>query len=382
VKASEAYFKRKSPSSNANAETKSSPPPSSYVVSSTENVYVKPMFEIVWAPLLAVCSVLFETSDHPVAIQYCLDGFKHAIHLLQMQSERDAYVSVLANFTAVQHSATRSIGTKQIEAIKTLIAIAVKEGNFLGDAWRDVLQCISHLARLQLHAQGLQADTQFFVSPPSNGLPGSTSTSASKRLTSFGHAYSFISNPFTLPHPTQSPKFKPLTVSEDQLMAMEAQNAQRIADQIDGLASDRVFSNSPFLTDTSVQEFVQQLCIVSLTECQGLTGSGMTVRTAAALPRVFSLQKLVEVADMNMHVRSRVVWASMWSVLRRHFTTIGCHDNLGIAMYAIDSLKQLSMKFLEKDELRDFNFQRLFLTPFEIIMANAVATEIRELVLR
>ncbi|RHY63156.1 hypothetical protein DYB30_011582, partial [Aphanomyces astaci] len=61
---------------------------------------------------------------------------------------------------------------------------------------------------------------------------------------------------------------------------------------------------------------------------------------------------------------------------------IGCHDNLGIAMYAIDSLKQLSMKFLEKDELRDFNFQRLFLTPFEIIMANAVATEIRELVLR
>ncbi|KAF0707583.1 hypothetical protein AaE_013541, partial [Aphanomyces astaci] len=79
VKASEAYFKRKSPSSNA--ETKSSPPPSSYVVSSTENVYVKPMFEIVWAPLLAVCSVLFETSDHPVAIQYCLDGFKHAIHL-------------------------------------------------------------------------------------------------------------------------------------------------------------------------------------------------------------------------------------------------------------------------------------------------------------
>ncbi|ETV71031.1 hypothetical protein H257_13748 [Aphanomyces astaci] len=384
VKASEAYFKRKSPSSNANAETKSSPPPSSYVVSSTENVYVKPMFEIVWAPLLAVCSVLFETSDHPVAIQYCLDGFKHAIHLsarLQMQSERDAYVSVLANFTAVQHSATRSIGTKQIEAIKTLIAIAVKEGNFLGDAWRDVLQCISHLARLQLHAQGLQADTQFFVSPPSNGLPGSTSTSASKRLTSFGHAYSFISNPFTLPHPTQSPKFKPLTVSEDQLMAMEAQNAQRIADQIDGLASDRVFSNSPFLTDTSVQEFVQQLCIVSLTECQGLTGSGMTVRTAAALPRVFSLQKLVEVADMNMHVRSRVVWASMWSVLSRHFTTIGCHDNLGIAMYAIDSLKQLSMKFLEKDELRDFNFQRLFLTPFEIIMANAVATEIRELVL-
>ncbi|RHY32231.1 hypothetical protein DYB32_002736 [Aphanomyces invadans] len=324
---SEAFFKRRSPSSRLPMlHPDKSPAASSsaglfHVVSGSAE-HVKPMFEIVWAPLLAVCSVIFESSDHPVAIQYCLDGFKHAIHLsarydsivlksrygdgeagvgarslsipftsnrLQMLSERDAYVSVLANFTAVQHSATRPIGTKQIEAIKTLIAIAVKEGNFLGDAW---------------------------------------------------------------------------TLSEDQLVAMEAQNAQRIADQIDGLASDRVFSNSRYLTDASVQEFVQQLCIVSLSECQGpceqcqsfmlsiarvtvgLTGSGMTVRMAAvatALPRVFSLQKLVEVADMNMHVRSR---------------------------------------FLEKDELRDFNFQRLFLTPFEIIMGNAVSVEIRELVLR
>ncbi|KAG7395172.1 Brefeldin A-inhibited guanine nucleotide-exchange protein 1 [Phytophthora boehmeriae] len=40
------------------------------------------------------------------------------------------------------------------------------------------------------------------------------------------------------------------------------------------------------------------------------------------------------------------------------------------------------MKFLERPELRDFNFQRLFLAPFEIIMANATSLETRELVLR
>ncbi|KAG9400518.1 Brefeldin A-inhibited guanine nucleotide-exchange protein 1 [Aphanomyces cochlioides] len=380
VKSSEAFFKRKSPSNRKNVD-KTKSPLSFHVVSNTaENVHVKPMFEIVWAPLLAVCSVIFETSDHPVAVQYCLDGFKHAIHLsarLQMHSERDAYVSVLANFTAVQHSATRAIATKQIEAIKTLIAIAVKEGNFLGDAWRDVLQCISHLARLQLHAQGLHSDTQFFVSP-ANSRASIASNGSSKRMGSLGM---LISNPFN-PNSFPSPKFKPQALPDDQLAANEALNAQQILDQIDGLAIDRVFSNSALLSDNSVQEFVQQLCIVSLTECQGLSGVGVTVRlTSLSLPRVFSLQKLVEVADMNMHVRSRVVWASIWSVLSRHFTTIGCHDNLSLAMYAIDSLKQLSMKFLEKDELRDFNFQRLFLAPFEIIMGNAVSMEIRELVL-
>ncbi|CAI5713032.1 unnamed protein product [Peronospora destructor] len=40
------------------------------------------------------------------------------------------------------------------------------------------------------------------------------------------------------------------------------------------------------------------------------------------------------------------------------------------------------MKFLEREKLRDFNFQRLFLAPFEVIMANATSLETRELVLR
>ena len=31
-------------------------------------------------------------------------------------------------------------------------------------------------------------------------------------------------------------------------------------------------------------------------------------------PRVFSLQKLVEVADFNMTSRSRLVWANVWEV--------------------------------------------------------------------
>ena len=65
-------------------------------------------------------------------------------------------------------------------------------------------------------------------------------------------------------------------------------------------------------------------------------------------PRVFSMQKIVEVADFNMDARPRVVWAKVWDVLSKFFARVGCHPNHSIAMYAIDSLKQLSLKFLEK----------------------------------
>lgn len=81
----------------------------------------------------------------------------------------------------------------------------------------------------------------------------------------------------------------------------------------------------------------------------------------AAAPRVFSLQKVVEVADYNMHTRSRVTWARIWDTLSGYFAAICCSPNTSIAMYAIDSLKQLALKFLEKPELRSFHFQTKFL---------------------
>jgi brefeldin A-inhibited guanine nucleotide-exchange protein len=39
-----------------------------------------------------------------------------------------------------------------------------------------------------------------------------------------------------------------------------------------------------------------------------------------------------------------------------------------VAFFAVDSLRQLSMKFLEKGEFPNFRFQKEFLKPFEVIM--------------
>jgi hypothetical protein len=51
-------------------------------------------------------------------------------------------------------------------------------------------------------------------------------------------------------------------------------------------------------------------------------------------------------------------------------------------MYALDSLRQLARKFLEKGELGNYQFQKDFLKPFEIVMTQNSNPEIRELVLR
>lgn len=47
---------------------------------------------------------------------------------------------------------------------------------------------------------------------------------------------------------------------------------------------------------------------------------------------------------------------------------VGCIQNEDVAFFAVDSLRQLSMKFLEKGEFANFRFQKDFLRPFEHIM--------------
>ena len=49
-------------------------------------------------------------------------------------------------------------------------------------------------------------------------------------------------------------------------------------------------------------------------------------------------------------------------------------------MYAVDSLRQLAMKFLEKSELANYHFQKDFLKPFEYVIAKNQSLQIRELV--
>ena len=76
------------------------------------------------------------------------------------------------------------------------------------------------------------------------------------------------------------------------------------------------------------------------------------------------------------------MWNRIWAVLSDFFVEVGCHRNLQVAMYAVDSLRQLAMKFLERDELANYSFQNDFLKPFVVVMRQSKAVEIRELIIR
>ncbi|CAN9515925.1 unnamed protein product [Ophioblennius macclurei] len=322
--------------------------------SATHLEHVRPMFKLAWTPLLAAFSVGLQDCDDPEVASLCLEGIRCAIRIaciFSMQLERDAYVQALARFTLLTASSSiTEMKQKNIDTIKTLITVAHTDGNYLGNSWHEILRCISQLELAQLIGTGVK--TRYIsgvVRDREAGIKG-------------------------LPSGTED--FMPLGLgnlvgSQDKRqMAHIQESVGETSSQSVVVAVDRIFTGSTRLDGNAIVDFVRWLCAVSMDEL-----------ASAHQPRMFSLQKIVEISYYNMN-RIRLQWSRIWQVIGDHFNKVGCNPNEDVAIFAVDSLRQLSMKFLEKGELANFRFQKDFLRPFEHIMKKNRSPTIRDMVIR
>ncbi|CAF1321481.1 unnamed protein product [Adineta steineri] len=317
--------------------------------------HVRPMFQKAWSPCLAAFSVGLQDSDHIDLAHLCLTGLNYSIRIaciFRMELERNAFIQALSRFTLLMAtSQVMEIKAKNVECLKTLISVAQSDGNYLGEAWYDILKCISQLELAQLF--GINANkSRLTVS--NNHLPYQNISSNN------------TSNTFSLP-------FDNLFYSDKGQLTKRMQSIQ---DQIHETSSqsivvsvDRIFSGSARLDGDAIVAFVRSLCHVSMDELYSNS------------PRMFSLLKVVEISYYNMG-RIRLQWSRIWEIIGDHFNKVACNSLPDVAFFAVDSLRQLSMKFLEKGEFPNFRFQKDFLKPFEVIMKKNSSSTIRDMVVR
>lgn len=111
-------------------------------------------------PILAGISGPLQVTDDLDLITLSLEGFKQAIKiacLFDLELERNAFVTTLAKFTFLNNLG--EMKAKNVEAIKTLLDVAMVDGNYLKGSWREVVTCVSQLERFQLIAQGVDSQT-------------------------------------------------------------------------------------------------------------------------------------------------------------------------------------------------------------------------------
>ena len=124
--------------------------------SASHFVHVRPMFEVAWIAFLAGLSGPLQETDDLEVVELCLDGFKDAIRIVcffDMELQRNAFVTTLAKFTFLNNLG--EMKTKNMEAIKALLDVAVNEGNNLKGSWHEVLTCVSQLEHMQLISNGI-----------------------------------------------------------------------------------------------------------------------------------------------------------------------------------------------------------------------------------
>jgi brefeldin A-inhibited guanine nucleotide-exchange protein len=324
-------------------------------ISATSFKHVGPMFDATWMSFFSALSSLLQKTHNLDVNKLCLEGMKLATKIacvFELATPREAFISVLKNTANLNNP--REMQAKNVESLKVLLDLAQTEGNYLKESWKDVLLCISQLDRLQLISGGVDESAvpdvskARFVPPPQR-----TDTSDSRKSTSSAR------------------RNRPRAHTGPQGVSLEIALESRSDEVIKSV--DRIFTNTANLSRDAIIHFARALTEVSWDEIR-VSGSNDS-------PRTYSLQKIVEISYYNM-TRVRFEWSHIWDVLGEHFNRVGCHANTAIVFFALDSLRQLSMRFMEIEELAGFKFQKDFLKPFEHVMSNANNVTVKDMVLR
>lgn len=318
--------------------------------------HIGPMFEVTWMSFFSGLSGEMQTAQNLEIIKLCMEGMKLAVRiacLFELEVPRVAFISALRNSTNLNN--LPEMMAKNVEALKVLLEIAQTEGNLLKGSWKDILMCVSQLDRLQLISGGVDEGAIPDVSKARIVPPSRTDTGDSSRRS------------------TQSvrPRPRPRSAVPTSSYSVEIALESRSDEIIKGV--DRIFTNTSNLSGEAIVHFVQALTEVSWEEIK-ISGQNES-------PRTYSLQKLVEISYYNMG-RVRFEWTNIWVVLGEHFNLVGSLNNTAVVFFALDSLRQLSMRFMEIEELPGFKFQKDFLKPFEHVMANSNVVAVKDMALR
>lgn len=322
--------------------------------------HVKSIFETLWMSFLAALTPPFKEYNDIETSELCLKGITTSIKIaanFDIDYARASFVGALIQFANLQD--LEEVKVKNIYAIRNLLEIAISEGNYMKDSWKDILVIVSQVERLQLISKGVDRET----------VPDVAQARLANHRSSMDSTRSSANQSF---FDRWTRKATPVEIAQEkyQNQTLSPNIAKLITSSELVVLIDKIFTNSSALSGSAIIDFIKALTEVSLEEIDSSQN--------ATTPRMFSLQKMVDVCYYNMD-RIRLEWTPLWNVMGEAFNKIGTESNLAVVFFAIDSLRQLSIRFLDIEELSGFEFQLDFLKPFEHIVENTKDIDVQEM---
>lgn len=407
--------------------------------------YVSPMFEVTWGPALAAFSTAMESANGTVGaleniatdeelelaaenaaetIEVCLTGFKFAIGtagLCGNETARDSYMLALSRFSQLGTGAL--LEPRHLRCIQTVLSLGREDGELLGSSWEHVFKALAEVNRFH---------QLFHLMARNDRTAAAAAERRRKRLSERAERHQRSDSSKSddslgdSTHSGDQWSTSGGSLAEEELFSDDEDFA--FEDEMDGKAIDEanarvvyqavsesmieaIYERSSSLSKNGVKEFIFQLCRVSRMEISvsgygGHVGSNANTVDLTKVqyrqhhsllnnssmhgdeafhhrqPNIYSLQKLVEVTHYNMDSRPRLVFAEIWTTVSGHLTSTALHSNPAVAMYAVDSFRQLSIQFLQRGETEGFEVQKRFLKPLEIVISRSEHVSTKELLLK
>ena len=277
-----------------------------------DNDNIKNLLEFSWSNFFSIYSQLLTEGNDDKNIQIYIENIllmARTSGILKLNTAAEAYINAIINMTNINDN--REIGIKNILAIQSLVNFIINSGQYIRTGWLIILQIISKIEYY------LNTDKEYIK---------------------------------------DDLKKRPSMKNREKEISINFQKKEIISKNISDAVCDSIFSKTDKFDEESIIDFVTSLCSVSKSEL-----------TEYHHRRVFSLLKLSEVADFNIY-RIQVQWVKIWTLIGDHFVYVisNCKEQ-SIWQNALDNLKQIIGKLLQKQDLSIYNFQMDFFKPFEII---------------
>ena len=283
--------------------------------------YISQFISSIWEPLITMYSIVIEESDDSGLYNQAILGVSNCIKifgLLNLDTQKQTVISFLCAMTNLLH--IKSLKKKNILCIKEILFLSNSDYRYTKGSWNFIMDIINKLCYYILL----------------NSMPKDEREEI-----------------FNLKMKNFNKKNKNNLMPYEEILDLEKERMKKISKEITQNDFEKIFSKTLYFDSNALTEFITSMCDIAKREFQNNSQT-----------RIFFLQKIVEVAEINLFGRPRFNLSNIWKILSEFFVEIGISNNIENSSTSIDSLRQLAMKYLEKDESKEYHFQAQFFKPF------------------
>ena len=301
--------------------------------------YLPQFISSIWEPLIAMYSIVIEESDDPGLYNQGISGMSNCIKilgLLNLNTQKQTVISFLCTMTNLLRM--KPFKKKNILCIKELLLLTNQDYRYINGSWNLILDIINKLYYYLLL----------------NSLPKD-------------EREEILNKKIKTDKKTEE---RMGIVSSDNIVEINRERMKIIVKEIKQNDLEKIFSKSYNFDFNTFTEFIKSMCEIAKREFQ-----------FNSLTRIFFLQKIVEVIEIYLFSIHRFNISEIWNILNDFFIEIGLSNNIENATTSIDSLRQLTMKYLEKKEENRYNLEIQCFKPFLLISKKCKDNTIKEYII-